>query len=515
MATLQSKLPAKSRKAISPAEALANMARCQNDPDYFVREILDGSPYLYQTNVLSDIGNPLSNRARVVWHKAHGVGGTTTMAWAALWFLFTRPNSRVVTTASVNRQVRDILWPEIHRWARRAKENLWKIGWKWPFNSLDTKLEISQEWFAIGASSDTAENMEGFHADHLLYIVDEAKTVSKEIFEAIEGAMTGQTEAKLLVVSTPQLSKTGHFYEICSGRFPGWVIHHTRAADSPNVSPEWIEQKRIEWGETSPVYISKVLGEFPDAAEDTLIPLGWIELAEKRWLEHKSKMEKMDSNLVDDNDPEYPELSTYYNSHIHTRSSLGVDVARYGDDETVIARKRRSIIEELKFYTKQDTMQTAGRVVNAITTSNASRVFIDSIGVGAGVYDRVREVIKDNEDIDCSVRSVNVSKKAPLIYYKGEKIKFKRMRDFLYWNLRMLLDPVNCPADDLVALPPDHKLRKQLAGIRYKIASDGAVEMHSKDQMKRDGFDSPDRAEAVMMACTKMNEGWATILKDD
>lgn len=473
---------------LSASETLANMARAQVDFSWFVENIIGETPYDYQDSILSELCDPEDPFARIAWHTGHGVGKTKTLAWCVIAFLFTRSFSQVVTTASVNRQVRDILWPQIHGVMAKAKHNLYKLGWTTPYNILDMKLEIVgfDEWFSIGASSDTPENMEGFHAKHILYIVDEAKTVEKGIFEAIEGAMTGTIEAKMLVASTPPLAREGHFYELCSGRVAGWKIHHTDGELSPNVSKDWIAARKLEWGETSPVYLSKVKGVFPDSSENTLIPTSWVEMANDRW--------KTDDGVREG------------------AVTIGVDPARYGDDETVIAKSVGSYVYPLEVHVKQDTMQTAGQVIRAIETHQATQVNIDVIGLGAGVFDRTKEVVRDR-GIPCAVKPVNVAQRAPSMLINGERFRFKRMRDYLFWCLRQKLDPVNTVAEELLALPPDQKLLMQLTSIRYKINSNGEIEIESKDDLKKRGYTSPDRAEAVMMSVTRGYEGWAITLK--
>lgn len=476
MEQLSMETPLKSKTRRSKSESLATMAMCRDDFALFGEKVLGLELYDYQKDILRAISTPGIDR--VGWHKGHGVGGTTTMAIAAIAFLFTRANSKVVTTASVNRQVRDVLWPEIHHLMRKLNKDL--IGWKWPYTLLDMKLEISQEWFCLGASSDMAENMEGFHAPHLLYIVDEAKTVAKSIFEAIEGALTGTNEAKLLVVSTPPMAKEGHFYEICSGRFPGWKIFHTNGEDSPNVSKEWVSQKKIEWGEDSPVYQSKVKGLFPDSSDDTVIPFSWVEKAEQRW--HELQYED-DFTIA------------------------GVDVARYGSDSSVIAILCGRRFKPLMSFSKQETMATVGQVVRAIRNFKINQVNVDVIGIGAGVYDRLKE---QAEDLSVAVRPVDAASKAPTVKDKGEIKYFKRLKDYLWWNLRMRLDP---DGENPIGLPPSEKLRSQLTSIRYTIRSDGFTEVESKEQLKARGYSSPDEAEAIVIALYKPYEGWTMILK--
>lgn len=478
---------------LSKSECIANMARAQVDFAWFVENIVGETPWDYQREILTELSDPYDPFSRIAVHTGHGVGKTKMLAWSVAAFLFTRSFSQVVTTASVNRQVRDILWPQIHGVMGKVKKNLYKLGWTTPYNLLDMKLEINgesdeyDEWFAIGASSDTPENMEGFHARHVLYIVDEAKSVEKGIFEAIEGAMTGNIEARMIVSSTPPLAREGHFYELCSGRIPGWKIHHIDGETSPNVSKDWVEARKREWGETSPVYLSKVKGIFPDASENTLIPTSWVEQANERWLEG-----------VPDN--------------IQGVVTIGVDPARYGDDETVIAKSIGPYVYPLEVHVKQDTMQTAGQVIRAIETHQATQVNIDVIGLGAGVYDRAKEVIKDRQ-IPCAIKPVNVAQRAPSLLVNGERFRFKRMRDYLFWCMRQKLDPINTLPEDLLCLPVDQKLLMQLTSIRYKINSNGEIEIESKDDLKKRGYSSPDRAEAVMMSVTRGYEGWAITLK--
>lgn len=492
MASLQ-KQKQTTETTISRQEALSNLVRYRMNFGDFVREILEPEEvYFYQDDILKAINEPGCDR--IAWHKGHGVGGTTLMAWLTLAFLFTRASAKVVTTASVNRQVRDVLWPEIHRWMRKAEKNLYKMRFTAGYDLLDIQLKIQKDWYAIGASSDEGVNMEGFHAPSLMYIVDEAKTVKKEIFESIEGALTGVGEAKLVVVSTPPYAKEGHFYDICRGAVPGFRVFHTSGADSPNVSKDWIESKKIEWGENSPAYISKVLGLFPDSSDDTLIPLSWVDAAIERWQENVGEK------------PLY--------------ASLGVDVARYGSDETVLALMYGPRVEKLMTFNKQDTMQTTGQVVRCVDSFDVTQVNVDVIGVGAGVCDRLREISKERREGTSGlptfrVKSVNVAAKAPMITYKGERLRFKRLRDRLYWNLRIRLDPQNPNPEELLSFPNDDKLRSQLTSLKYKVTSDGAIEIENKDSLKARGYNSPDRAEAIMLGLADGYGGWAAIIADD
>ena len=151
-------------------------------PVHFIQNILGAEPEPYQADVL----DALAESPRVAVRSGHGVGKTAVAAWAVTWFLVTRPLSKVPTTApTFEKQVRDILWAEIHRWVREsvlARE----------LSLSQTRMAVKgfeEEWFAVGMSAERPENLEGFHAPHLLYVVDEAKGVSDSIFDGIQGAL--------------------------------------------------------------------------------------------------------------------------------------------------------------------------------------------------------------------------------------------------------------------------------------------------------------------------------------
>lgn len=437
------------------ADGIKLLAECINDPVRFGEEVIGSKYYDYQKNVL----NALAKYDRVVWRAAHGVGKSYTAADAALWWLFTRPESVVVTTASVWRQVEKILWAEIR--SKAKKMNLAKIGWDeevWPVDVLTTQIKISDKWYATGESSDTPEKMEGFHSQHILYIVDEAKAVKKDVFDAIEGALsTG--EAKMLVISTPGLAPEGYFYELFAKPKEGWARFHTSAYDSPNVSAKWIEEKKKEWGEDNPVYISKVLGEFPTKTTDTLIPLRDIEAAIDR---------EVDTIGV---------------------SELGVDVARFGDDETVIVNRQGQRAEIVEIITKMDTVFVAGKVQEHHKRLGCSKSKIDADGLGAGVFDMCK---------------ANLGEDAVFEFHGGaasaDSDRWLNLRAQAYDNLRDLFKAGN------ISIPDDDQLIAQLANIKYKFTTKGQLQIESKEEMKKRGLKSPDRADTLAMAFIDIEE---------
>jgi hypothetical protein len=333
---------------------------------------------------------------------------------------------------------------------------------------LDTRWELAEDRYAIGLSADTADQFQGFHSPNMFIVVDEAEGVSDEIYEAVESVMTSASP-RLLLIGNPT-TVTGAFRRAFYRERRLYYTITISALDSPNVkankvlipgltSAEWVEERRETWGENNPIYRARVLGEFPDQAEDTLIKLSDIEAAAE---------EQTDS--VDDEQPDETEETV-----------LAVDVARFGSDRSVILRRRGNRVEDIQTFQKLDTMQLAGWVVAAINECHPDRMYIDEIGVGAGVVDRLREQ-------GFNVRGINVARRA-----RQETI-FTNTRSEGYWKLRELF------ASRQIRIPRDNQLMGELAALRYNYDSQGRIYLESKESMRGRGLPSPDKADTLMLA---------------
>lgn len=434
-------------KTILTSQQIKNLHKGMNDPLWFVKTVIRvREVFDYQAEVLKAI----AKSKKVAWRSGHGVGKTSTAAWVVLWFLFTRPHSKVITTASSWRQVSKQLWPEIHLWARQADWS--SIGLdKDRFEMLNLMIKLEQDWFATGEASDEPAKMEGFHAPSLLYVIDEGKSVPDLTYEAIEGALTNSRgEAKQLIISTPPPQMAGYFYDVFSRKRAGYQLFHTRCQDSPLVSKDWIEERKNEWGEDSPVYQTRVLGEFSESGEDLLIPLRWIEAAVEKLVEEGQK-------------------------------EIGADVARFGDDKTVFCLRVGKKVDKIVQFGKEDTMSIVGRLKTLIDERKPSVVRIDEIGVGAGVVDRLKEQ-------GYEIEGVNVGEKA------SNSEKFINLRAEVYWGLRERFQQGD------ISIPNDDDLIAQLSNIKYKYTSRGQLQIESKEEMKKRGLKSPDKADALVLA---------------
>jgi len=444
-----------------------------DNPERFVLECFEWpkgkGPTVYQHEVLTEL--PI--RRRIAMRGPHSLGKTALASWVILWFALTRDampggDWKVVSTASVWRQLAQYLWPEIHKWSRRLRwERIGRGCFDERTELLDRMLKLSNGE-AFAAASDKPERLEGAHADRLLYVFDEAKAIPSATFDAAEGALASG-DCLALAISTPG-EPVGRFYEI-NQRKPGfgdwWVRHVTKdevIAERPDSGFEkWAENRLLQWPKESALYQNRVLGEFASSDEDGMIPLAWVEAANERW----RLLEKSG---------EWGPLTR-----------LGCDIADGGQDQNSIARRHGMAIRKLDRPSERDTMGVAGRIAGIQEQHNVDAV-VDAIGIGAGVTARLRE-------LGLSVVAFSASERTDKRDLSGE-IRFRNKRAAAWWNLRELLDPAN---GHEVALPPDDLLMGDLTAPHWHDTSSG-VQVESKDDIRKRLGRSTDDGDAVVMA---------------
>ena len=257
---------------------------CGKAPDGFAREVLGVKLWSKQDEILRAV----RDYRRVAVKAGNGLGKGFTAAVAVLWFLYSHKPATVLTTAPTARQVRHVLWREIRR-LHHASPQL--IGGR----MLQTRLEMEEDRFALGLSTDEVDQFQGFHSPNMLIVVDEAEGVSEDIYEAIDAVMTAGS-SKLLLIGNPT-SITGTFRRAFHEERHLYHNITISALDSPNVKEErvvvpglttheWVAERLAIWGEGSPMYHARVLGDFSDRAEDSLISLTHIEQAIARYERH-------------------------------------------------------------------------------------------------------------------------------------------------------------------------------------------------------------------------------------
>ncbi|MEX1102315.1 MAG: hypothetical protein WD739_10980 [Actinomycetota bacterium] len=464
--------------------------RYWSDPAAFARECISWPDGTVLADFQGEILTRLVKHRRLAVRGPHGLGKTATEAIAVLWFALTRDAAgtdwKCPTTAGVWRQLEKFAWPEIHRWAGRLN---WRQIGRDPFTRhelgvLTLRLRHGE---AFALASDDPAAIEGAHATQLLYVLDEAKAIPAATYDATEGAFAGagddtESQAFALVTSTPG-EPSGRFYAI-SRREPGledWSAYHVKldqAVEAGRISRSWAEQRRVQWGSTSAVFQNRVLGEFASSAEDTIIPLAWVEAATERW------------------PTAHPDCGWNEGEHSGCRSApagkvvVGVDVGR-GGDRSVLALRQGDSIDELRRSSSADLMHTVGRV-RGVLDAYGGQAVIDVIGIGAGVVDRLRE----NAKLRPRIHPFNASAGTSVRDHSGE-LRFVNLRAAAWWRLRELLDPTG---DREIALPPDDSLIGDLSAPRWRVTSAGKIQVESKTEIRKRLGRSTDDGDAVVMA---------------
>ncbi len=429
-----------------PRSMLDYAGQRHGNPVQWIRDLLGADPWEKQRDILYSV----RDHQRTAVRSCHGVGKTKTAAWCALWFLHCHPGGKVITTAPTWHQVENLLWREIRTEHAKAKMPLGS-------QILQTRCEVDTDWYAIGLSTDTPERFQGYHGTHLLLIVDEASGVPQDIFDASEGFMTSAGSKSLLIGNPNNLS--GEFH----AAFHGQMYHqiHISCYDTPNfqgsmtrpylITPEWVDEKKAQWGEDSPLFQIKCLGEFPSNPVDTVIPLAWIRRAASV-IRHRER----------------------------PRRIMAVDVARFGDDRTVCYYLEETDIRDAMVWNQKDTMHTAGMVHIWAQEKSPDLIGVDTVGLGAGVADRLREMGNPVEDVNSSERAADTG-------------MFRNLRSEMWWNARQMFQD-----SDIQLTWRDDELMNELSTPQYAIYN-GKVQVEGKDDIKKRLRASPDKADAYII----------------
>lgn len=454
--------------------------------------------------------------SRVSARGPHGLGKSALAAIATHWYALTRDGHdwKVATTASVWAQLIQYLWPEIHKWSRYIKWE--KIG-RPPYDVnkelFTLKLQLSTGQ-AYAIASDDPQRIEGAHADYMFYIFDESKIVPDPTWDSAEGALSTGREKFWLAVSTPG-EPIGRFHDIQTKQpgYEDWWVRHVslkESVDSGRIDAEWAEQRKLQWGAKSIMYLNRVEGEFASSGEETVIPAEWIDAAIERGRDHWKELDYHGAG---------PQPMDNVVTHI------GVDVARKGGDATVFFPRFGHICFPPVVRGSQDTMVTTGDLVQLLHKWRNAVAVIDVIGVGAGVYDRAREVIQNDSwfrdtkrtgyrDSAQQLGSTVIYKAQDVIVYsdiifpfissghtkwmdRSMNLKFRDVRSAAWWNMRELLDPAY--GSDIV-LPDIRELRAELASPGYEALSDGRIKVEPKDEIYKRLGRSTNHADSLIMS---------------
>lgn len=438
-------------------DAARGMARTQRDPAGWMNVFLRAD--LWEKQI--EIAESVRDHRRTAVKSCHASGKSFLSARIVIWFLHAFPGSIALTTAPTQNQVENILWRELRSaYGANAKRLLGRC--------LNVQYDIAPDWYALGfkAADTQPDRFQGFHATRALVVIDEAAGVAPAVYEALDAVMTSE-HARQLLIGNPT-NPSGVFYNAFHADRSLYNLITIAAEDTPNmqagrtvrpylITQQWIDDAVTKFGADSAYVQSRVHAQFPRTGVDTLIPLAWAEDAARR----------VDAIV---RDPEAGPIEA------------GVDVARSGDDETAIYLRRGLDVLGFEAWNGYDLMQSVGRIRHALEPYQVGKIKVDVIGMGAGVADRLRE-------LDYNVVDVNVAESST------DSDKWPNLRHELWWELRELFhrNEINGVVDETTM--------GQLTSVKYSFDSRHSMPIiESKEQMKKRGLRSPDRAEALMLA---------------
>lgn len=391
--------------------------------------------------------------------SGHGVGKSAVMAVTCLWLICLFYPLKVGCTAPTAHQLEDVLWAEIAKWHSKLP--------KWFRDRIvmaDLRMHLvghEKRCFAVArtARREQPEALQGLHEDNTGIIVDESSGVPDLVFQSSEGIMTAHS-TRALLCSNPTRSQ-GFFYDTHENSEvrKGWYTLSVSCLESARVSPKFIRDIAARYGADSNAYRIRVLGKFPRTDDDACIPKYMIEDATEREV-----------------DP-YPDSSVVW----------GLDPARFGDDRTALSMRQGNVKLGLTvWWSKQDTMQTAGRVIRLYEDTPPKQrpddIVVDVIGIGAGVADRLREA-------GLPVTMCNVAETAT------NEEGYQRVYSELWWSCRQWFE-----AGDS-RIPREEPFTDEIARPKYKILSNGKIVVESKSDVKKrvQVQQSPDLAESFIL----------------
>jgi len=417
------------------------------NPVIFIKEILGIDLWSKQV----EIAESVRDNPRTSVRSASAVGKTLASSCIALWFLCSFYPATILTTGKSFRQVKEQLWREIR--AKHAQSKI-PIGG----NITQTSLTLADDWFAFGFSTDEPDRITGFHNKHVLVIVDEASGIPDEVFGALENPLAAGFTRSLWLGNPTQ--SVGKFRD--SFASPIYKNFHISAFDTPGftgdgdypflISKEYVEQKKQEWGEDNPLYEVYIKGDFPSGETDRLVPFGLAEAAIHRDI----KTDKED--LV----------------------AIGVDTARFGEDENALYVRRGNKVIDKAFWKKTDTEAVIGHIVHEMDKYENPVVNIDE-GYNPGVVDGLKALHR-------RVNGISFQGKP-----KNSKL-YANIRAEMYWDL------ANKFKENSIQIPNDKILLKQITDIKKKpLNRYDQIIIESKEDMKLRGLKSPDRADALAL----------------
>jgi phage terminase large subunit len=435
----------------------------EKDPVQFVREVFDVEPDAWQVNVL----NALNSNMRLAMKACKGPGKTCLLAWVCWWFLLTKLHPKIMATSINGDNLRDGLWTEMSKW--QQKSQLLREMFKWTDDKIfnidhrETWYMSARTWAKSGDSSQQANTLAGVHADNVLFVLDEAGGIPDAVMAAAEAGLANDDGtnpdkcAKILMAGNPTHLE-GPIYRACTQESHLWhVTEITSDPDDPNrtprVSVKWAREQIDKYGKDSDWVLVNVFGKFPSSSLNALLGPDDVRAAMSRHL------------TLDQYD--------------FAQKRIGVDVARFGDDRTVMFKRQGLAAFKPVEMRGARTQEIVARLMTEKNEFGSEMEFVDGTGGwGAGVIDYLYQTGQAPLEVNFSSKPNDpryFNRRAEMWFLMAEWIKRGG------------------------AIPNDPELVRELTAPTYTISKSGKFQLEAKEQIKeRLGF-SPDKADALAL----------------
>ena len=474
-------------------EAHERYVRYAIDPGLWTRDNTTFEPDIWQQEAFENF----------VRHKflaistGTGTGKTALLANLILYFLDTRPHPKIACTGPSASQIDTALWPEVGKWRKKSQRLVDTFRWT---QRKVAHREHPENWFAVArtaklqARKDTTESLQGIHEEFILIIVDEASGVPDQVMNALDGAFT--TPGAYGVLTSNPTRRTGYFARVITDKRlqvehgGPYKVMHVSCEQAKYCEPEHISRAIRIYGKDSDFYRVKVLGQLPHADSDVIISPEQIFAAHMRSeLEVDRITQKNETTQLDD------------------RTIISCDPARYGSDSTVFYVRIGQRVVKRVSYNHMKTTKVAEKGFDLIQRFDPDDMCIDAIGIGAGVFDRTSDLVKEhnikhtnsgNPENRYKVRLHEIHIGGKTLVVRKDKDnetveQFLNLRAELAWSLRDHIDMI------CIELVTD-ALDDELQILRYKWdQGDKKIKLVSKDEMRNELKRSPNDADAFTL----------------
>ena len=421
----------------------------KNDPLLAMKQMYGVTPDKQQADFILDA---VKEGCRIAVKSAQGAGKTSTLVWLTFYFLLTLDDCRILITSPSANQLHRVFHAEALKWHAKMPA-IFQDFFEITTQRINIKGKAFQKADLVTASAENQENLAGGHSENYIILADEASAIDELVFDVLQGTLGTGTGGRFIMTANP-VRNSGRFYEIFSQKKKHWKRKTFDAFNSGQINASWVEEMASFYGEDSDKYKVRVLAQFPRVSEEQFIPTDLVEMAATRIL--------------------VPSMYRNYPKY------CGVDVARFGNDKTVFCIRQGPMILDITSMDNLDNVEVSAHLMDYYHKHKPEAIFIDAIGVGAGVFDTCKHMGMPVVEVVVSTKSSD-----PKQYFNLRSQLWGEMRDWL---------------NNEASIPEDNRhLTAQLCAMTYGFNAKLQIQLSNKKDIKKMGLESPDEADAVSL----------------